>query len=719
MLRLITPAILVAFGALVALDIPGFAYSAFDGQPSAVPTAAPMPAWTPDARSNVDSLIGWPSGERVVAERKWEDQFVTYPSAETALDIERHLSSVPHRAGTQADYQTALYFRDRLKADGFDVRLEPFQVMFTGPVEQRLALVSPQAKELDLLEGVPGNHSEWEKMAGPAFMQNSADGDVTTPVFYLNAGSLEDWKAFDEMHVTMPPGSIVIQHLAGGFGGGPRDPRDGVKTWEQLVKHKVGGIIQYHDPRGDGFVKGEVWPKGNWKNEYMAERYGGPSPRFGAIAPPGDPTLPGQAPLVGKKHIDWLQAVPVDIPEMSVTQYVARQILASLDGPVVPDGWHDGFEMVEHVGGTATVHMAVKMERKLVTIWNVIGTLRGATQPDEIVTIGGHRDAMTFGAIDPGSGSAVMLQIADGFKKLTDAGWRPDRTIQIKSWDGHELGLWGSISEAYKDGASMRAHIVEYINTDQMTNGPPFTAIMSPELWAFGREIAGYIKAPDGKPIAAATLDPKRQVFRGPGGGSDHVTFTYWLGIPSSMIGYYGHFGAHHTAEDNIDGIRTYDPGFLEAVALAQYTGVQAMRAAGAVRMPLRFTDVAAQLSRDVEAAKKEPQFSGVDFKAFADQVAALKTAAVAFDAKLQAAERSGDVAVLDALAVKAMHARDVFWMPQGLYYNKYWHTIDRFQGAFPEVNFAAYESEGREAKVKAALQRLIDAVDRAIAAIS
>ena len=711
MLRLIS--FLFAVALLVALA-PGLRGVA--AQPYVVPSGPPTPTWTPDARSNVDSLVGWPSGSRVQAERKWEDQFVTYPSAASALDIERHLSSVPHRAGSPADYQTAVFFRDRLKADGFDAQFETFEVTFTGPVDQRLELVAPQARTLDLLEGAPGNHTDYERMAGPAFEQNSGDGDITGPLFYLNGGSEEDWAAFDAMHVTMPAGSIVIERF--GAGGFSRDPRAGARAWDELVKHKVAGVIQYYDPKNDGFVKGEVWPKGAYKNEYMAERIGGPQPGIGAMRPPGDPTLPGEAPVPGRKHLDWQTAVPVPIVEMDVTQSVARQLLASLDGPVVPEAWHDGFELVEHVGGGgATAHMVVKMERKLVTIWNVIGTLRGATKPDEIVTLGSHRDAMTFGAIDPGSGTTVLLQVADGFKKLADAGWHPDRTIQIKSWDGHELGLWGSISEAYKDGAALRKRTVQYINTDQLTNGPPFRAAMSPELWAFGREVAAFVPGLDGKPIVAAE-DPKEPAFRSPGGGSDHQTFIYWLGVPGSSAGYYGHFGAHHSAEDNIDGIKTYDPGFLQAVSMAQYTGVQAMRAAVAERMPLRLTEVTSALLSDVEAAKRAPQYRGIDFGPLENRVRAYHTVALAFDAKLQAAERAGTASQLDALEAKAAAARDVFWMPDGLSYNKYWHTIDRNFAAFPELSFAAFENQDRDAKIKTALDRLTSAVDRAISII-
>jgi N-acetylated-alpha-linked acidic dipeptidase len=357
------------------------------------------------------------------------------------------------------------------------------------------------------------------------------------------------------------------------------------------------------------------------------------------------------------------------------------------------------------------------MERKLVTIWVVIGTMEGATKPHEFVMIGSHRDAQTFGAIDPGSGTTVMMQDADAFKKLHDAGWRPSRSIEIASWDGHELGLWGSISLAYAHQDFLRKHVVQYINTDQLTNGPPFVASMSPELWAFGREIASYVKGPDSKPLIAVDT-PKKPVTVPPGGGSDHQTFIYWLGIPSSTTGFYGHFGAHHSAEDNIEGIKTYDPGMKEAVAMAQFTGVQAMRAAGAVEMPLRLTDVATQLVKDIDAAKKLDQYDGIDLSALRDKATAYEVAAKAFDARLLAAERSGDPSTLDTLEKKAMIARDSFWMPDGLTYNKYWHTIDRNVIPLPELNYAAFETTNRDADMKTALDRLETCIQKATDAL-
>jgi len=143
------------------------------------------------------------------------------------------------------------------------------------------------------------------------------------------------------------------------------------------------------------------------------------------------------------------------------------------------------------------------------------------------------------------------------------------------------------------------------------------------------------------------------------------------------------------------------------------------MRAAGADRMPLRLTDVANQLWTDVENAKHAPHLTDLDLKPLEDRVAAYRTAAALFDAELTQAERSGDLAMLDPLEARAMRARDVFWMPDGLYYNPVWHTIDRYQSSLPELYFAAYEPRDRDAHVKAALDRLIDAVNRAIVLVS
>lgn len=56
------------------------------------------------------------------------------------------------------------------------------------------------------------------------------------------------------------------------------------------------------------------------------------------------------------------------------------------------------------------------------TIQNVIGVIEGEQEPDRFVILGNHRDAWTFGAVDPNSGTASLLEIAQRLEKLQKRG---------------------------------------------------------------------------------------------------------------------------------------------------------------------------------------------------------------------------------------------------------------------------------------------------------
>ena len=73
--------------------------------------------------------------------------------------------------------------------------------------------------------------------------------------------------------------------------------------------------------------------------------------------------------------------------------------------------------------------------------------------------LGNHHDAWTFGAVDPNSGTAVLMDIARVLGDLRNTGknerkrerrilyfkgWRPGRTVVLCSWDAEEYGLIGS-----------------------------------------------------------------------------------------------------------------------------------------------------------------------------------------------------------------------------------------------------------------------------------
>jgi N-acetylated-alpha-linked acidic dipeptidase len=638
------------------------------------------------------------------------------PSAGNAMEIERHLSSVPHRAGSAADYATALYVERRLQRDGFATRIQEYQVEFTGPLEQSLALLSPRAESFDLLEGVPGRRSKWELMAGQPFLEESGDGTVTGPVVYVNAASKDDLAEIDGEHVSLK-GAVAIVRL-GAPSGALRSLDPSWIPYNELTKRGVAAILEFMDPATTGYGGGAMWPAGNFKNTHMAERTSGLSPRGFMMFPPGDPTIPGKAPVVGAPHKAWSEIPHSAIPELSITQSTARTLLENLTGKVVPQSWHPMFEFVQHFGGNEIVRVHAKFERRLKTIWLVFGDMRGSEQPDSIVMIGSHRDAMTFGAIDPGSGTTVLLQDADAFHALAQSGWKPRRTIEIASWDGHELGLYGSASYIYENGPALRKNLFQYINTDQLTTGDPFVVSASPGLYAFMKQICDVVPSRDGATMLGMRDQRVAPLLNPITGGSDHQNFAYMLGVLSTTNGYYGAFGAHHTAEDNLDGLRTYDPGMKEAVITAAVTGIQAMRAANATVEPLRIEELPQQMLKDLtllEIAALQKDGATQPFAQLRDALLSYQAAAHETDLAMQRAEQAGDAPTMQTIAARERASRDAFYVEDGLLMNAYYHTLDRVFTSFPEIAYAGANS----ARLNEAFARALTAIRAATAALA
>jgi N-acetylated-alpha-linked acidic dipeptidase len=278
-------------------------------------------------------------------------------------------------------------------------------------------------------------------------------------------------------------------------------------------------------------------------------------------------------------------------------------------------------------------------------------------------------------------------------------GYHPRRTIEIASWDGHELGLWGSASYIYQFGPMLRKNLFQYINTDQLTTGKPFVISSTVGLFAFLQQIAGGIPGPDGQPLSARRVTERRPLLNPMTGGSDHQNFGYILGTPSSSNGFYGSFGAHHTAEDNLDGLSTYDPGLKQAVACAQLTGIQAMRAAGATVDPLRISEMPAQFMKD-SALLSGAAANKVNVRALVQALLDFSAAAKATDDAMARAEAAGDVASMQQLGAREQAVRDAFYVPTGLSFNKYYHTLDRVFSTYPEVTFAGDNPKAQQAAV-------------------
>jgi carboxypeptidase Q len=91
--------------------------------------------------------------------------------------------------------------------------------------------------------------------------------------------------------------------------------------------------------------------------------------------------------------------------------------------------------------------------------YNVVGEIKGATRPEEVVLIGAHLDSWDLGggALDNGANVSMVIDIARQIRRL---GLRPARTIRFALWNGEEQHLLGSYGYTKTHASEMGRHVM-------------------------------------------------------------------------------------------------------------------------------------------------------------------------------------------------------------------------------------------------------------------
>jgi hypothetical protein len=99
--------------------------------------------------------------------------------------------------------------------------------------------------------------------------------------------------------------------------------------------------------------------------------------------------------------------------------------------------------------------------------YNVVGKLRGSTNPEKMIIISAHYDTIVgAGFCDNGAGTAGVLELARVFSEANRTGeYRPPYTLVFVAFAGEELGLVGSINYLKQHGNEMK-DVVAVINLD-------------------------------------------------------------------------------------------------------------------------------------------------------------------------------------------------------------------------------------------------------------
>ncbi|KAL6005119.1 hypothetical protein ACLOJK_005680 [Asimina triloba] len=164
-------------------------------------------------------------------------------------------------------------------------------------------------------------------------------------------------------------------------------------------------------------------------------------------------------------------------------------------------------------------------------------------EPQRYILLGNHRDAWTYGAVDPNSGTAALLDIVRRYGNLLDLGWRPRRTIIFCSWDAEEFGMIGSTEWVEQNLVNLASKAVVYLNVDCAVQGPGFFARATPQLDNLLVDITKKIKDPDseGMTVYQAWVAANRNIHVGRLNDvdSDFAAFLQHAGI-ASIDFYYG-----------------------------------------------------------------------------------------------------------------------------------------------------------------------------------
>ncbi|HJZ52366.1 MAG TPA: M28 family peptidase, partial [Candidatus Acidoferrales bacterium] len=407
---------------------------------------------------------------RVEAELAREQKLRAIPDAAHAESNLRHITSEPHLAGTEGSHRLAEWLRDQYRSYGFDAEIVSYSVWLPQAREVKLELTTPKTITLGTPEQpIEIDKDTYSKDAVMAFNAYAPSADVTAPVIYVNYGTQEDYRALEAMGISVE-GKIAIARYGRCYRG--------IKT-KLAEEHKALGLVLYSDPQDDGYFAGDAFPRGPWRPMSGIQRG---SVQYTQIYP-GDPLTPGVGSTANAKRLAPADAKNLPrIPTMPINAQDATAILGNLGGPHVPHSWQGALPFTYHIGpGDAVAHMKLVMDYQQRSIYDVIAKLHG-TNDGEWVVLGNHHDAWVYGAVDPGSGTATMLETARALGELVRSGWKPQRTILMCEWDGEEPGLIGSTEWVEANRAELQAKAVAYINTDVAVAGPNFTASATPSL---------------------------------------------------------------------------------------------------------------------------------------------------------------------------------------------------------------------------------------------
>jgi N-acetylated-alpha-linked acidic dipeptidase len=279
----------------------------------------------------------------------------------------QRMSAQPHWVGTEFGRENAEWIQKQFKSWGYDTKIETYHVLFPYPKVRVVELTAPTTYKAKLT-AVPVDGDEFTAQGDallPSYNAFSTDGDVEAELVFVNYGIPADYEELEKLGISVK-GKIVIAKYAGSWRG--------IKPKLAAENGAIGCLI-YSDPQDDGYVQGDVYPKGAFKNKTGVQR--------GSVMDmptyPGDVLTPGYGATKDAKRLDRKDAPTITkIPVLPISYEDAQPLLEALDGVVAPKAWKGGLPITYHIGpGPAKVHLKLEFDWQLKPAHNVIATMKG------------------------------------------------------------------------------------------------------------------------------------------------------------------------------------------------------------------------------------------------------------------------------------------------------------------------------------------------------
>lgn len=465
------------------------------------------------------------------------------------------------------------------------------------------------------------------------FHGHSKSDNVTGPLIFANYGSREDFADLAELGINVTGAVVIVKYY-----GTQGDRALKVKAAE-LAGAK--GCLIYSDPLDDGAARGPTIPDGIWRPADSVQR--GSVSLMSWIV--GDVLTPGWASTPGADRIP-IENNPglVNIPSLPLSWRDADPLLRALQG--------HGAQLDDRISQSWTGNTSspdnpivnlqnLQDENQKQPIRNVLGRIVGIETPEKTVYIGNHRDAWCFGAVDPGSGTAVFLEVVRVFGELMQLGWRPRRSIVFASWDAEEYNLIGSTEHVEERIDQIRADGVAYLNVDSAISGHKFWADASPLFLRPLHRVLDRVALPGANRTLMADWHDRETKLGGLGAGSDYVAFQDLAGCSSIDFGFKGqdHGYPYHSCYDTFDWLKKFaDPTMEFHAAIAQVWALLILEIADEPVIGFDFPFYAAEVQRyvgDLErnvAGMEDEGAKAIDLKPLRDASNVFVDNALEFD---------------------------------------------------------------------------------------